>query len=259
MMDTGNWAEIDLDTAGFAYTGAALKKAWKKLHKGDLEPWPDEDDLVDGWRAYHAGDFAAAVDAATRAGDAGHVLANKASGIYADYLEEDDSVKRAIYQAGIERAEAAIDNDPDNANAHYFHAYHLGRYSQCISIAKALSQGMGGKIRVSLDQALELAPGHSEAHTAMGLYHAEIIAKVGKLVGSMTYGASADKAIEHFKEAIRLADSPIAWIEYGNGLYLLYGDKKVDESNDAYAKAAAMKPIDAMQALDIRFAKDSLP
>ncbi|MBY6205556.1 hypothetical protein [Halomonas denitrificans] len=257
-MDTGNWAEIDLDTADFAYEDAALKKAWSRLHAGDRQPWPDDPDLQDGWRAFHAGDFAGAVDAALAVGGDGHVLANKASGIYADYLEEDDDVRQAIYQAGIVRAEAAIKAEPEQPNAHYFHAYHLGRYSQCISVAKALSQGLGGKIRTSLDRALDLAPDHAEAHTAMGLYHAEIIAKVGKLVGSMTYGASADKAIEHFEESIRLTDAPIAWIEYGNGLYLLYGDKKVDESNDAYAKAAAMKPIDAMQALDVRFASDSL-
>lgn len=258
-MDTRKWAEIDLDTTGFDYPGAALKKAWKKLHAGDREPWPEDDALADGWRAFHAGDFAAAVQAAESIGDAAHALASKASGIYADYLEESDAVKKAIYEAGIDRSEKAIDAFPDDPNAHYFHAYHLGRYSQCISVAKALSQGMGGKIKTALDRTLELAPDHAEAHTAMGLYHAEIIAKVGKLVGSMTYGASADKAIEHFEEAIRLADVPIAWIEYGNGLYLLYGDKKVDESNEAYAKAAKKKPIDAMQALDVRFAKESLP
>jgi tetratricopeptide (TPR) repeat protein len=258
-MDTGQWVEIDLDTSAFAYPGKDLAKAWDRLHDGDREPLPGDTAILDGWRAYHAGDFAAAVDAATDAGHSAHVLANKASGIYADYLEDDDAVKLAIYQAGIERAERAIGEDPDNPNAHYFHAYHLGRYSQGISIAKALSQGLGGKIRTSLDRALELAPEHAEAHTAMGLYHAEIISKVGKLVGSMTYGASADKAIEHFEESIRLSNAPIAWIEYGNGLYLLYGDKKVDESNDTYAKAAEMEPIDAMQALDIRFAKDSLP
>ena len=257
-MDTRKWAEIDLDTAGFAYPGNALKKAWTSLHAGDLEPWPTDDDVVDGWRAFHAGDFAAAVDAAEAAGDAAYTLANKAAGIYADYLEEDDAVKQAIYQAGIDRSETAIATFPEDANAHYFHAYNLGRYSQCISVAKALSQGLGGKIRTSLERALDLAPDHGEAHTAMGLYHAEIIAKVGKLVGSMTYGANADKALEHFEEALRLAPTPIAWIEYGNGLYLLYGDKKVDESNDAYVKAAAIKPIDAMQALDVRYAAHSM-
>jgi tetratricopeptide (TPR) repeat protein len=257
-MDTRKWAEIDLDTAGFAYPGAALKNAWSALHAGDLEPWPEDEDIVEGWRAFHAGDFAAAVDAAEAAGEAAHALASKAAGIYADYLEEDDAVKQAIYKAGIDRSERAIASFPDDPNAHYFHAYNLGRYSQCISVAKALSQGLGGKIRTSLERTLELAPKHAEAHTAMGLYHAEIIAKVGKLVGSMTYGASADKAIEHFETALGLSDAPIAWIEYGNGLYLLYGDKKVDESNDAYAKAAAKKPIDAMQALDVRYAADSM-
>ena len=37
---------------------------------------------------------------------------------------------------------------PKDANAHYLYAYALGRYSQGISITKALAQGFGGKIRM---------------------------------------------------------------------------------------------------------------
>lgn len=257
-MDTANWPDWSGDTNRFAYPGDALAKAWDRLHAGDREPLPDDEPLREAWRLFHQGRFGAAVERALDHGDHGHVVANKAAGIYADYLEEDDAARQAIYTAGIERAEAAIKREPDNPNAHYFHAYHLGRYSQSISVAKALAEGLGGRIKKSLDRTIALEPRHAEAHTALGLYHAEIIAKVGKLVGSMTYGASADKAIEHFNEAIRLSDAPIAWIEYGNGLYLLYGDKRVDDSNEAYARAAAMKPVDAMQALDIAYARDSL-
>ncbi|MEM7053058.1 MAG: hypothetical protein AAF446_00780 [Pseudomonadota bacterium] len=257
-MNTAKWVKFDQDNSAFDYSSADLENAWAELHRGDCEPYPSDEAMLQAWQAYHRGDFADAVDLAAEVGDAAHVVANKASGIYADYLEGSESIKKAIYQQSIERAEAAIELDPENANAHYFHAFHLGRYSQSISIAKALSQGLGGKIQKSLQRALELAPEHAEAHTAMGLYHAEIIAKVGKLVGSMTYGASADKAIEHFKESIKLSNAPIAWIEYGNGLDLLYGDKKADESNEAYAKAAAMEPIDAMQALDIAYARNSI-
>lgn len=257
-MDTSNWAEFTGDAAAFDYPGKKLEQSWDDLHAGDREAWPKDTTIQQAWRLFHRGDFAAAVEAAIAQGDSAHVVANKASGIYADYLEEDDGVKQAIYTAGIERAEAAMAADAENPNSHYFHAYHLGRYSQSISIAKALSQGLGGKIKKSLDRAIDLEPLHAEAHTALGLYHAEVISKVGKLVGSMTYGASADKSIEHFKEAIRISDAPIAWIEYGNGLYLLHGDKRIDDSNEAYARAAGMKPVDAMQALDIEYARNSL-
>ena len=257
-MDTSQWSGFTGDSAAFDYSEDELKKRWDALHAGDREPWPEDPEIREAWRLFHAGDFAGAVDKGLEAGDAAHVVVNKASGIYADYLEEDDDARSAIYTAGIERAEKAVESDPDNPNSHYFHAYHLGRYSQSISIAKALSRGLGGKIKRSLDRAVELAPEHAEAHTALGLYHAEVIAKVGKLVGSMTYGASADKALEHFSEAIRISDAPIAWIEYGNGLYLLFGDKRLDESNEAFEKAAAMSPIEAMQALDIEYAKNSL-
>lgn len=257
-MDTSKWADFTGDSAAFEYPGRKLEQAWDELHAGDREPWPEDDAIREAWRSFHRGDFAAAVDAALAHGDSAHVAANKASGIHADYLEDDDGIKQAIYTAGIARAEAAMAADPDNPNSHYFHAYHLGRYSQSISIAKALSQGLGGKIKKSLDRAIELEPLHAEAHTALGLYHAEVISKVGKLVGSMTYGASGDKSIEHFKEAIRISNAPIAWIEYGNGLYLLYGEKRIDDSNAAYEKAAGMKPADAMQALDIDYARNSL-
>ena len=258
-MDTSKWADFTEGSTAFEYPGSKLEKAWDQLHAGDREPWPEDDAIEEAWRLFHVGNFAAATNVALAHGDSGHVVANKASGIYADYLEADDSVKQAIYTAGIERAEAAMAADPDNPNSHYFHAYHLGRYSQSISIAKALSRGLGGKIKKSLDRAIELEPLHAEAHTALGLYHAEVISKVGKLVGSMTYGASADKSIEHFKEAIRISNAPIAWIEYGNGLELLFGEKRIDDSNEAYARAAGMKPLDAMQALDIDYAQNSLP
>ena len=50
----------------------------------------------------------------------------------------------------------------------------------------------------------------------------------------------------------------IVYVEQANALLLLYGDKREDDAAAAYAKAAKLKPIDAMQALDIAFAKDQL-
>ncbi|MCW8926739.1 MAG: hypothetical protein OQJ84_10795, partial [Xanthomonadales bacterium] len=175
--------------------------------------------------------------------------------IYATYLETDDTERQACFLSAAERAEDAIRLLPDDANGHYFRAFNLGRYSQSISVIKALGEGIGGKIQASLHHALEVAPDHAEAHTALGMYHAEIIDKVGKMVGKITYGASVDKALQHFERALELTpDSPIAHIEYGNGLYLLFGDERLDEVTDLYVRATGLQPRDAMEKLDIEAA-----
>jgi tetratricopeptide (TPR) repeat protein len=120
---------------------------------------------------------------------------------------------------------------------------------------KALKQGVGGKIMSALTRALEIKPDHADAHTALGLYHAEIIDKIGKLIGGVTYGASEKKAIEHFEKALVLAPgSPIAHIEYGNGLYMLYGDRRVDDVSSLYERATEFIPKDAVEKLDVESA-----
>lgn len=275
------WNIFPHDTSPFVFEGDRLLEHWPALHRGDCVEFPDADwveqcleqtpdaapesfagdiaalaaSIQDAWRSFHAGDFQQATVFASQCGQLAHAAANKAEGIYATYLEPDEATQQARYLSAVTRAEAAIHALPDDPNSHYFHAFNLGRYSQSISVITALSQGIGGKIQTSLQNALELEPDHAEAHTAMGMYHAEIIDKVGKMIGKMTYGASAAKALEHFDRALELTpDSPIAHIEYGNGLYLLFGDDRLDEVTDLYVKASELEPVDAMEKLDIEAA-----
>ena len=124
---------------------------------------------------------------------------------------------------------------------------------------KALKEGYGGKIKNALATTLKLDPKHAEAHTAMGAYHAEIVDKVGAMVGKLTYGASRDLAVEHYEKAIKLnPSSPIAHIEFANGLLMLFGDKEEEKAVKLYEKAAKMKGRDAMEILDIEMAKQEL-
>ena len=253
------WNPFPYDSQPYRYDIARLRQCWPELHRGDCEALPDDEGLLNAWSAYHAGDFQKAVKLADEVGLSAHAVANKASGIYANYLEEDEKRQIELFQQAIARAEDAIEAFPDDPNAHYFHAFNLGRYSQSISVVKAVKQGYAGKIRDSLENALRLQPRHAEAHTAMGLYHAEIIDKMGKLIGSMTYGASEAESIKHLETALSLTpDAPIANIEYANGLYLLYGDKRIDEVTDFYIKASELEPHDAMECLDIEYAKSEL-
>jgi tetratricopeptide (TPR) repeat protein len=277
------WAAFPHDAKGFAYAGDALKKAWPRLHAGDCEPFPDDKraaalikaagksapkgmdaaglatTLQDAWRAFHRGDFKAAFETGDKLGPIGASVAAKALGIHATYLVDDDAEKLKRFEQAAGLAEAAIRTLPDEANSHYRHAFALGRYSQGLSIAKALKQGIAGKVRTSLDAALELAPKHAEAHTALALYHAEIIGKIGAMIGGLTYGAKASEAESHIKTALKLTpDSPIAHIEHGNVLMLLHGDKGEDAAAAAYEKAAGLKPADAMEALDAAYARAQL-
>lgn len=277
------WAAFPHDAKAFTYTGDALKKAWPKLHAGDCEPFPDAkhaaalikaagkaapkgmdaaalaEALQSAWRSFHAGDFKTAFEAGEALGPVGASVATKAIGIHATYLVDGDAEKLKRFEQAAKLAEAAIKALPDEANSHYRHAFALGRYSQGLSIAKALKDGIAGKVRASLDTALELAPEHAEAHTAMAIYHGEIIGKIGAMIGGLTYGAKASEAEKHIKAALKLTPaSPIAHIEHGNLLMLLYGDKKEDDAAAAYEKASKCKPVDAMEALDAAYAKAEL-
>lgn len=275
-----DWAAFPHPDKAYDYPGDKLAKAWTKLHAGDQELFPDEKriasllkahpklgkdatslaaQLQEAWRAFHRGDFQQAYEQGVALKGLGASVAIKAGGIHATYLLEDDKAKVARYEELVRLAEDAVATLPDEANSHYRRAFAIGRLSQAISITKALAQGLAGKVRESLDRTLELAPEHAEAQTALGLYHAEIVGKVGGMLAKLTYGASATDAEKHLKQALkRTPDSPVAWIEYGNGLLLLYGDKREDEVAEAWDKAAKLKPRDAMEALDVAWAREQL-
>jgi tetratricopeptide (TPR) repeat protein len=256
---TKKWAKFPHANDAFVYDVAAFKKHWPRLHRGDMEPLPKDPKALDAWRFYHAGDFQQAVALGQSAGGPATNAAVKAQTVYANYLETSASAKLALLEQAFGWADAYRRSVPDDANAHYLYAFALGRYGQGISVAKALAQGFGGKIKEALATALKLAPKHAEAHTAFGAYQSEVIDKVGALVAGMTYGAKKDSAVDHFQTALTLfPESPIAHIEYANGLLRLFGKSRIDEATKLYEKAAAARPMDAMERLDIELAKSEL-
>src|SRR5262245_54031324 len=254
------WAAFPHPDKAFARDAAGLKKHWPRLHKGDCEPFPKDAAVLDAWRHYHAGDFAQAVDAGNAAaGGAGVNAAIKAQVVYATYLEKSEKAKLALLDEAMGWGEARRAKAPKDPNAHYLFAFAAGRYGQGISVAKALTQGLGGKVRDALLAAIKLEPKHADAHIAYGSYQAEVIDKVGSLVAGVTYGAKKDSALEHFQKAIKLnPDSAIARIEYANGLIMLFGKEKLNEATKLYEQAAKCKPADAMEKLDVELAKSEL-
>jgi tetratricopeptide (TPR) repeat protein len=252
------WTAFPYDNSAFQYDAASLKKHWSRLHAGDAEPWPKDAAVIEAWRLFHAGEFRAAHDAGLAAGGAGITVANKAQAIYANYLEKKETAKLEMFLEVAQRAEAHQASEPKNPNAYYWQAYAIGRYGQGISVAKALAQGLGSKVKGALEKTIALAPKHADAHIALGAFHAEVIDKVGKLLAK-TQGADAATGLKLFEQALKLnPTSAIAMIERANGLVMLEGDKRMKEAEALYADAAACEPMDAMECLDVEQAREEL-
>lgn len=282
-MPSRKWAKVPFDAGAYHLDGAKLQKRWASLHHGDREPFPDAAaleklarrepglaeslkaaggakalaaGLQDAWRAFHAGDFGAAIERGADLGPLGAVVAGKAAGVYATSLERSHSRAVEVLEDAVARCEAALRTLPGHANAHYVHAYALGRLSQRISIVKALAAGHAGRVRASLDRTLALEPKHAEAHVALGAYHAEIVGKVGGIAAGLTYGASKAKALEHFEQALALApDEPVVRVEYAAGLRLLDPRGSRARAEALEREAAALEPRDAMERLDVERAR----
>ena len=243
----------------YLFDAESVKKNWARLHAGDAEPLPEDNDVLKAWALFHNGEFQKAMEMGLALGGAGLTVANKSACIYANYLEKQEKARLDLYQDVAERAQHQAKEDPSNVNALYWQAYALGRYSQGISVAKALAQGLGTKVKDSLENVIKLEPKHADAHIALGAFHAEVIDKVGSLIGGMTYGAKKDTGLALFQEALKLNfQSAIGMIEYANAMLMLEGDKMMANATQLYQQAAAAQPIDATERLDVEMAKDEL-
>lgn len=243
----------------FDFSGSALSRHWKELHVGDCEPWPDDPRVQDAWRAFHGGDFPTAVKRGSALGAPGAAVANKAAAVQTVYMTQGAAKVLQILESAISRGESAVRKLPEDANVHYTLALVLGRYSQRISILKALAQGIAEKVRSHLQKTLEIQPHHAEAHVALGLYHAEIISKLGAVAAGLTYTVSADEALQHFRRAGHLAPaSPSVQLERAHGLLLLGAARYADDARALFERVAELEPRDAMESQDIEYAKRDL-
>jgi len=243
----------------YNFDATSVKKKWTRLHAGDLEPLPTDTALLQAWAHFHNGEFHKAVTLGQSLGLSGLNVVNKAVCVYATYLEKQEEQRLSLFQEVAERAEQQIEKDPGNLNARYWRAYALGRYSQGISVAKALAQGLGTKVKTDLEHVIRHQPKHPDAHIALGSFHAEVIDKVGSLIGAMAYGANKDIGLNLFTQALKLnMESAVGMVEYAHAMLMLGGDHMTQEANRLVELAARAKPIDAMERLDVELAKAEL-
>ena len=243
----------------FQLDAHAWRARWPKLHGADRVPYPDDGRALSAWVLYHSGEFQRAEHIGIVAGVAGLAAAHRAGISAATVVERSERVRLQRLQNIYLRALAHAAQAPEDASAWYGQGDALVRYSQGIGMARALAKGLGERLRGALLRTLELEPQHAAAHVALGVYLAEVVAKVGPLIASMTYGATPELAWEHLRRGLQLApDCPWVLLESAHALRLIEGDAAQSDSLRLYERAAACTPLDATQQLCVALAQAEL-
>lgn len=232
----------------FHHDRESLERLWPRLHAADAEPWPTDRALLDAWVLYHNGAFEAAAQAGLALGAAGLSVTNKATCVHATWVESSEAARLERLLGAADLAQQQQAASPDAPAAWYWQGYALGRYSQGVSVAKALARGLGGQVRHALQTTIRLAPQHADAHIALANFHAEVIDKVGELIGGMVHGARKDTGLALYEKALALLpDSAITRYECANGLLMLGGEQAMDRARQLREQAHAIDPLDAME------------
>lgn len=243
------WAPFPYECAACWRELTELRALWPRLHRGDCEPWPQDEAVQRAWQLYHAGRFREAFEAGLAAGGAGLHCANKAEVVQARYLERREPIRMARWWAVVERGAALREQQPYSANAWFWPTYALGLYALGVSVPRAHALGLLGQVKLGLETTLRLQPRHADALLALAVYHAETVAKLGRRE-ARTLGADAATALRLFEQAqLFNPDSAIVRVERAQGLLLLEGQRRLQEADALFAEAAAIEPLDAAERL----------
>ena len=291
-----NWKPFPLDQQAYDYSGEKLRQAWPQLTRGfgPNYPFPDADYIVtmatkypkaleltvaggtgftgkqeeaeiyaaklqDVWRSTFRGDFAKAKADGLKLGVGGQIPAMFSQVIYALFMESNQQEKHRLLEEVIDYTDKAGDLVQADIAAQFGRVYAKARLGEELSVPVVLKRGYTSQIPKELDALLAKQPNQPFALALYGGYEAGVIRKVGSMVGRMTYGVSADKMEQYFGRSFRAKDDlPIGHYEYANALGYVYGDDEEEKALQHLQKAVSIKPINAMEALEVAHAQKLL-
>jgi hypothetical protein len=140
--------------------------------------------------------------------------------------------------ACIDRAEQlsrkALVADPKGANPTRCLTAALGYRGRLVGLLAARSAKLGETSKLALDEALAAHPHDPGLLSAMAAWHFEVVRVGGSVLANWTYGATMEKGLEDFSEALKLAPNDVI-INYQFGLELAAYD--ADQYRDKIVRA----------------------
>lgn len=223
--------------------------------------------LLDATRDFFAGRFKSAYLKGRELGAYGEMISAFSETIYAYYLTDRQSVKYMMLQDVINNfdkyrdlldAMAKDSNKKMRAIAAFAYlgmAYAYGRIAEESSIPVILARGYVGIVQDANTKLLNIYPNHPLGLALKGAINSDIMRRVGKFVGRMTYGARTTTAINAFKKSLELVpNQAITQYEFANTLIYLSHKRKINQAMRHFEKAIRTPPQYAMEALDSMYA-----
>lgn len=284
-----DWRAVPFDQAPFTLDRERMARDWPVLMRLYGAPWPSEEYLAalygrwpalkpDGkdavavaaavqatWQMYFRGDFQAASEAGDEAGFAGAFPALLSQVMYAQYLEPDLARKHMLLQDVADRIARhagvlkAMKKDPafrrEYALMRLMHVYALGRIAEDIPVAEAVRRGYAFKVIDGVDDFSDLLPEHPLTPALLSGVDANVVRKVGKAMGRITFGAKQSKVRDGFEATLaKVPDSAVIRYEYANALLFIDRKRGLALAIAELQQAAAQKPRSALEALDAMYA-----
>lgn len=197
-------------------------------------------------RAFEAGAFLSAADAAQAGGEAGGLTFAARSLLAACVAGTPAEHPDALIERAIDTARAALDRDPNSVEARLNLALGIGLKGRRTGRMEALRKGYAATGRRLIEDALAMDPDNAWAHALMGGWSLEVLRRGGK-IGAKIYGADFEDGVAHFDRARALAptDPAIAML-YGAALLELDPKRHAEEARAQFEAAAAGRPKDAL-------------
>ena len=177
------------------------------------------------------------------------VLQSRITSIYTYFYKINDEAEESYLHA-YKLAKKAINMNKNNPDTYVEAAHSLGRYGQQIGILSAISMGIADRVKKYLAKALFMDSNNIIANMSLGIWHAEIIDKAGKLIAGGVYGAKSKEARKLFQKTLQLNNNQVGLLyELSYGYYLLGEDEDIKKSKDLIIKLLKMKNYSHMDSL----------
>lgn len=288
------WNKVPFDQRPFDYTREQIRENWDRMMGDMQVPYPSaqllrdgytqfpefreqhpnfdgdfdklERDLGDVWYLFLRGDYQAAMLRGQELGPMGTLAGKVAQVFYAVYLEPNLTHKHMLLQdsANVIRnfgnafEKMKKSKDPVMRNNYVIgrlaYTYAIGRIAEDVPIPVAISRNYVFKVLGAINDVRTLAPQNPLGLAASAGADANVIRKVGKAAGRITFNARQANIRADFEAALKTSDLAVVRMEYANAMLYINKRRDIQEAIEQLKRASTTRPRFAMEALDAMYA-----